>query len=368
MRIAMHVDGADIRGNEKQSALLASALSARGHEVHASCRPGGPVEALLRQAGARTSGIRPRGDADLLHALRFAGWLRDVRPDAVLLTSWKRAFVAGWAARRAGVPRVVLRLGGVHRFRPGLASWKYRHALTRYYDAVIVNSHLVAEHLLGAVDGLPRDRVHVVPNGIDLAPAPAVPLRAELGLPGDAALLLAAGGLEHRKGFDVLIGAVAGLDPAVHLAIAGGGADRESLRAQASALGVSGRVHFLGQRTDVPGLMADADAFVVSSRGEGMAVVMLEAIAAGTPVVSTEVGGVREVLAPRDGRPPAGWIVPPDDAGALRAALSEVLAAGRSWPQSVRERIAEATWRLENWLTVERMIEGYERVLSGADA
>ena len=96
-----------------------------------------------------------------------------------------------------------------------------------------------------------------------------------------------------------------------------------------------------------------------------MAVVMLEAIAAGTPVVSTDVGGVWEVLAARDGRPPAGWIVPPDDAGALAAAVAEVVAWRRTRPDAVRERVAEATWRLEHWLTVERMIEGYECVLSG---
>ena len=361
----MHVDGADIRGNEKQAALLAGSLSARGHEVIASCRAGGPVEALLREAGARTTGVRPRGDADLFHALRFAGWLREIRPDAVLLTSWKRVFVAGWAARRAHVPRVVLRLGGVHSIRPGRAAWMYRHALTRYYDAVIVNSRLVAEHLIGAVDGLRRDQVHVVPNGIDPAPARPAPLRAELGLPPDSVLLLAAGGLEHRKGFDLLIAALAALDSAVHLAIAGGGPDRESLRARASALGVSRRVHFLGPRADVPGLMAAADAFVVSSRGEGMAVVMLEAMAAGTPVVSTDVGGVWEALAPREGRPPAGWIIPTEDVGALTSALAEPAAPRGARPEGVRARVAEAAWRLENWLTVERMIDGYERVLAG---
>src|SRR5690606_1712926 len=124
-----------IRGNETQVILVAEALRDRGHDVVVSCRAGGPVEAALRARGVRTTGIRPRGDADPFGALRFARWLRREAPDAALLTSWKRALVAGWAARRAGVPRVVLRVGGVHRVPPGRRGWKYRYSLPRYHDA-----------------------------------------------------------------------------------------------------------------------------------------------------------------------------------------------------------------------------------------
>ena len=113
MKIAIHADGPTIRGNERQVLLIASGLHARGHAVVVSCRGGTPVEAAFHEAGIRTSPVRPRGDADLYHALRFVAWLRRERPDAVLLTSWNRAFVAGWCAHRASVPRVVLRLGAV---------------------------------------------------------------------------------------------------------------------------------------------------------------------------------------------------------------------------------------------------------------
>src|SRR5690606_8386847 len=97
MKIALHVDGPIIRGNEEQALQIARLLKERGHEVVVSCRANGPVQRAMHDIGVRTTGIRPRGDVDVWSALRFAFWLRRERPDAVLLTSWVRAFIAGWA-------------------------------------------------------------------------------------------------------------------------------------------------------------------------------------------------------------------------------------------------------------------------------
>lgn len=366
MKIAIHVDGPVIRGNERQVMRIADGLRARGHDVVVSCRAGGPVEAALRGMGIRTTGIRPRGDADLWNAMRFVRWLRAERPDAVLLTSWLRAFIAGWCASTAGVPRVVFRIGGMQPIHRGSRGSLERLALRRWYHAVIANSRRVAERITGALPAL-AERVHVVVNGLDPAPpAEPAPLRRELGIADDALVVLAVGGMERNKGFDLLIGAAAALD-GVHLVLAGGGRgeQRTALEAEARERGVEERVHLLGQRMDVHALLAAADVYVLASRAEGFSVALLEAMAAGKPIVATDVGGAWEGLAARDGRPPAGWIVARDDEDALAAGLSEVVDAVRAGAPEVAARAAEAKWRAEHWFTTERMIDGYEAVLAG---
>lgn len=366
LRVAMHVDGPTVRGSERQSLLLAEELLRRGHRLTVSCRAEGPVRDAFAALGIPTTGARPRGDADPWSAAQFVAWLRRERPDAALMTSWVRAFGAGWAARAARVPRVVLRIGEVHAMPPGFGGWKYRRALARYTDAVIANSRAVRDHYLAAVPGLAPEAVYYVPNGVRLAPAAPTDLRGELGIPADARVAVGVGGLERRKGFDLLVGALAlTADPGLHVVVAGEGPARDALRARAESLRVADRVHLLGQRRDVAAVLAAGDLFVLSSRSEGMSVAMLEAVTARRPVISTDVGGAWDVLAPRDGRPAAGWIVPPDDERALAGALSEVADLLRADRAAVAMRVDEAAWRLENWFTVTRMMDGVEAALLG---
>jgi glycosyltransferase involved in cell wall biosynthesis len=310
--------------------------------------------------GARTTGIRPRGDLDPVSLLRFANWLRRLAPDALVLTSWKRVATAAAAARLARVPMVVQRIGSTHPVPPGLR----RTALRRGVDAVWVNSRDLREHMLRSVPGLEPDRVVVIPNGVvavDVAPAA---LRSELGLSSQARLVLGAGGLEPRKGFDVLLAAVAMLPEDVHVAIAGGGRERGALEAMASQNGIVERVHLLGHRNDVSALMRAADAFALPSRNESMPVVVLEAMAAGVPIVATEVSGTREQLDAREDRPAAGWVVPIGDAAALAEAVMAALERGGDGGR----RGEEAKRRVQEEFTPERLAGAVEALLSGGRA
>ena len=97
------------------------------------------------------------------------------------------------------------------------------------------------------------------------------------------------------------------------LVVAGDGPELAGLRERARELGIADRVHWLGHRDDVPGVLAGCGVFVLSSRNEGMANVMLEAMSVGTPVIATAISGVRTAVAADDGGSPAGWIVPPED-------------------------------------------------------
>ena len=145
MRIAIHVDGPIIRGNERQVIRIAAGLRGRGHHVAVSCRAQGPVREELTALGIPTTGIRPGGDADLWNATRFAAWLRREGAEAVLLTSWKRTMIGAWAAAAARVPRIVYRIGDVHPIG-GLE----RLALRRWYTDVIANSRAVADSVAAA--------------------------------------------------------------------------------------------------------------------------------------------------------------------------------------------------------------------------
>lgn len=363
MRVALLVEGRRIRGNERQALLLVEGLVQRGHDVFASCRSRGPVREALRDAGARTSGTRPRGDADLVSALLFAGWLRRRNLDAILVLSWKRAAIAGWTARLAGVPRVVLRLGGERDAGKGLGAWIRRLALQRWYHAAAVNSESVREALMEA--GMPGDRVRVIANGTRIPPAPAAPLHVELGLPVDALLLATVGGLEHNKGADLLPAILAAQGPDVHLVVAGAGSpvQRDALLTAARELGVGDRFHLLGHREDVPAVLAAADAFLMPSRSDSLPNAMLEAMASALPVIMAEVGGVRWALGAGGGRPAAGWVADPEDVEGLAAAVREVMADLRTGGAEALERGAEAAWRALHWFGPERMTREYEDLL-----
>jgi glycosyltransferase involved in cell wall biosynthesis len=353
-------------GNEKWLATAAAGLIARGHEVVVSCRRGGAVRPELERRGISFTPVRPGGYGDVVRGLRFAAWLGRERPDALLLTSWKGMPWGSWAGRRAGA-RVVVRLGIVRALPPrGRHTWPFR----RRVDALIVNSDEIRDGWVRSAPWFPADAVHVVLNGLTIPPplsdGERSALRAELGAAPAGLLVAGAGHVHRRKGFDLLLDAFArAAVPGAGAVIVGDGPEMAALRARAAALGIEDRVRFAGYRGDVPRLLAACDTFVLASRNEGMANVMLEAMAAGTPVVATDVSGVRGALGERAGRPAAGWIVPPDDAPAMAAAIGEVAAGVRAGSAAVRARVEEARWRIGNWFTVDRMIDEVEAVLRG---
>jgi len=175
---------------------------------------------------------------------------------------------------------------------------------------------------MGAI-GLPEDRIRVHHTGIDLdlfRPADRAAAKAALGLAGP--LLVAAGALTRRKGQDLAIEALKAV-PDATLILVGDGPDRARLEGLARAGGLEGRVRFLGVRPhgELPALLAAADVMVLPTMSEGLANVWVEALACGTPVVTSDVGGARDAI----DRPEAGRLVPRDPA-AIAAAVRELLA------------------------------------------
>jgi glycosyltransferase involved in cell wall biosynthesis len=358
LRIAAHNGARAYGGGEKWTVLLLRGLQERGHEVHLFCNDQGVV-ARTRAEGVSASLGPLGGHAMVTDAWRLSLQLRRFRADALLLSTFKKSWLGGMAARIAGVPRVVARIG-LDTDLPG-RHWTYRATFRRWVHAVLVNADGIRRDVLASVPELDPSRVATVYDGVRLEAQ--VPGRDEarrsLGLPADVPIVGSVARLVVQKRLDRLLDAVA-LLPGVHAVLAGEGADEPSLRERARRLGIADRVHFPGWRSDVETVLGALDAFVLTSEREGMANAMLEAMAAGVPVVSTPVSGATEALAAdAEGRAP-GLLVPADPR-AVAEALSGLLDV-----QAARLAMGEeGRRRARGRFGFERMLDAWEGVLSG---
>ena len=188
--------------------------------------------------------------------------------------------------------------------------------------------------------GLPEERIRVHHTGIDLdlfRPVDRASAKTALGIPGP--LLITVGHLNARKGQDIALAALERI-PDGTLLLAGDGPERARLERQAAAAGLSGRVRFLGVQPheSLPGLMAAADIMVLPTVSEGLANVWVEALACGTPLVTSDVGGAREVV----DRPEAGRLVARDPA-AVAEAVNALLASPPT-QAAAREAAGKFSW------------------------
>jgi glycosyltransferase involved in cell wall biosynthesis len=265
-----------------------------------------------------------------------------------------------WAARRAGVPHVIAMHGGryyAQRLRRRLAL-RAAVALSARTVAVSEDSTRRLVRDLHLAPG----RVATIPNGVPYAPPERVRLREELGLGAADRLLVSVGNLYPVKGHLFLVEALARVarqHPTAHLAIAGRGEQEPALRACAEAHGIADRVHLLGLRADVPAVLAAADVFVLPSLSEGLPLALLEAMLAGRPIVSSNVGEVAVALAHGE----AGVLVPPGDAAALAGALDRVLRDREASAQLGARAARRAAAEYELSRMVARWVSLYEVVL-----
>jgi len=183
-------------------------------------------------------------------------------------------------------------------------------------------------------------------------------VRGELGIPAEAFVIGCVARLARQKRFDRLLRALVRIPHPIHCIIAGEGEELEPTRALAAELGIADRVHFPGFRADVGDVLDAMDLFVVSSDREGLANAMLEAMAFGLPVVSTDVSGAREALDAAPGEPAAGFVTAFDDAR-LADAIGEMLAD----PDARRRMGDAARARAERRFGVERFLDEWERLV-----
>ncbi len=357
LRIAAHNGSRVFGGGEKWTLLLLQALAGRGHDVHLFVRDDGMVE-RARDFDVPASVGRLGGQIMVAGAFRFARQLRDYRPDALLLSTFKKVWLGGMAAHRARVPRVVSRIG-LDTDLPR-RSWTYRVAYRRWIDAVVVNADGIRTPFLADMPGYETERVATVYDGVRIGDVPPqAEARRALDLPADRPVVGTVTRLSIQKRIDRLLEAVA-LLPDVHLVLAGTGELEARMKARAARPDLAGRVHFLGFRRDVERVLASFDVFALTSDKEGMANAMLESLAAGVPVVSTDVSGAREALGADQEGQTAGIVVDPS-VEAVAAGLREVLEDGARRGAMAAEALRRARERFD----FERMVDAWEAVLGG---
>jgi glycosyltransferase involved in cell wall biosynthesis len=239
---------------------------------------------------------------------QVAALLADLRPDVLHTHQVGALFHAGRAARALGIPVVVHTEHGNHLGKPGVGRlrrwrtawlwwWAARYARKFY----CVSRDIMAEMSRRRI--VPAHKLAVVLNGIDTDPfreaVDRAEVRAGLGIPADAPVVGTVGRLNEVKNQDLLIRAFARVRsdvPAARLLLVGDGPLRADLQGLAARLGVGDAVHFAGYQSRPERFLGAMDVFALTSRIEGMPLAVLEAFAAGVPVVASRVGGVPEVV------------------------------------------------------------------------
>jgi len=400
-RIAVLMPDLGGGGVQKMTLSLAAALSARGHEVdivvyqpagelepmvppqlrvrhlRPSSRLRGRLLPLVADPGAMGQLLLPvllaRKPAPTLVYLRaLAGYLRERRPDALLAAAPHQNLEAVWARRLAGVPtRLLISERTVpsqilpaspmwrNRFLPPLMRRAYQQA-----DVIVAVSKALAEDL-AAVTGIPRPRITAIYNpvvGPDIEALAAEPVDHPWFAPGQPPVILGVGRLSDQKDFATLIRAFAKVRATreARLVIFGAAKDAAKTELRRGELSTLARQLGVAEHVDAPGFtanpfayMARAALFVLSSRYEGLPGVLIQAMATGCPVVSTDCpSGPREIL--EGGR--WGPLVPVGDHAGIAAAIAGVLDHPLP-PELLKRRARE--------FSVERAVQRYLEVLFG---
>lgn len=324
--IALIIPGLDkIGGAERQTLLLARGLRLRGWRVSvvALTGTGGDAAAELAAADVAFTSLEMRkGLADPGGWIRCNAWLRKERPDVVHAHLPHAVWLARWS-RLAAPVRVVV--DTLHSSSTGTLGRRIGYRLSNWLtdkvtavSVAVAQAHLKA-HMVTAAE------LAVLPNGVDLTDwKPDIEVRngfrRVLDLKGKF-LWLAAGRLDPVKGYRTLLQAMVDTPEAARLVIAGSGPMEDELKRLCDELGLADRVQFLGFEPNVRRWMLAANGFVLTSRWEGLPMVVLEAAACEVPTVATDVAGTREVVVEGE----TGLLAEEGNAKALAAAMTRMM-------------------------------------------
>jgi glycosyltransferase involved in cell wall biosynthesis len=335
-------------GGEAQVFGLLDYLSARGHRNDLVADPNGLLYANCGKLDVRLRPVSVRNDLDLAAAAKLRRLICNEAFDIVHFHTKRAHALSLWLWPKRSRPKYVATRRMDYPERRG---WYTNLLYNRKLDGVIAISRVIAEGL--AQSGVERRKIRHIPSGIE--PDRFISADAEKLTSKDPPVIGSAAVLEARKGHEFLLEAAALLKAdGVNLTyrIAGDGPLRRQLERQVAHLGLQGQVQFLGFVGDIAKFFVDIDIFVMPSLHEGLGVAVLEAMAAGKPVIASRIGGLAESVADDV----TGILVPPANATALAQAIAK-LVQSRSL---AREMGQQGRRRIERHFTLEQMAAANE--------
>ncbi len=376
IRLLWLLDTLGIGGAEGLAIPFARSLDRSRFQLYVGCHgqlEDSGVERELRRLGVPLFEIGARNLRDRAAFRRLVEFVKREEIDVVHAHLTYSAVWSALLSRSTGIPsfaslhvapaatrefRKTLRF----RLATDLRDRLMRFVLNRWSNGVIaVSSALRETYLEGG--GLRPEKVQVVHNGIELArfqrdrAETRARLEREFEIPPGVPILVTVSVLRPAKGIEVLLDTVQHV-PGAYFLIVGGGPKEEEFRELAAKSGVGNRVRWAGFRTDVDALLAGCDLFVHPSLADAFPTVLLEAMAAGLPVIASRVGGIPEIVIPGV----TGDLVPPGDPNALAAAINALLAkpAAMATMSEAARRRAQSEFSAEAWLA--RLGQLYEQV------
>ena len=348
-------------GTETQFMTLARSLDADRFDVRFAClRQWGPFVDELSQRGVPLREYPVTTFLGINAVKQQARFARDARRDGIDIVHTYSFYGNVFAIPPARVvaPVVVASIRDRGLYLTPMQKRVQRY-VCRLADCVLVNAEAVKSWLVD--DGFSPSRITVIPNGIDMSRfisrANPAALRRSLGIADDARLVVVVSRLHHLKGIEDFLDAaavVAAKHADVRFLVVGepspvGNREYlEELSSRARHLGIAGRVIFTGLRDDVPALLSAADVSVMPSLNEALSNVLLESMAAGAPVVATNVGGTAEALQPER----SGLLIPAANPAAMAAAIDRLLTN----PSLARELGARARQVIVDRFSLDRMV------------
>lgn len=354
LKILYIVPTLDRGGSERQLVELAKGLNRERFVPVVCClSQEGPLQPELIQSGIKVKTVPMRGLSvpyDLMKVIRRFGelveFMRWERPELVHGFLFHGYILGAFAARLARVPIVISSRRSLGRFKAHKRHYLFLERIAnRLTDLVIANSDAVRQDVIRQ-ERLPAEKVMVIHNGLELSRFCVPPderLRQSLQLSDGAPVVGIVANFIHYKGHDCFLESwswVLRSFPDGVAILVGDGPLRRPLETKVEAMGLSKRVRFLGSRQEVPALLALMDLVVHPSLEEGLPNAVLEAMAAGKPVVAAAVGGNPEAVVHGE----TGLLVPPGDSQALSRAMLWLLehpAEAARYGEAGRRRVGE---------------------------